>query len=125
MKNEIKGSKMSLAALKGWETRRKRYGVKEKPSEQPDVVVEQWKIGKRKSRGYREKSIGYRNGQLMPKGNLEMRRSSVKMDDEMQAFLFGSKYIEEVVLRKMYNVAVKEAKRLIFEERMPVMAVVK
>lgn len=50
-----------------------------------------------------------------------MRKSSVKMDDKMQAFLFGSKYIEEVVLRKMYNVVVKEAKRLIFEERVPVM----
>ena len=55
------------------------------------------------------------------KGKSEMRKSSVKMDDKMQAFLYGSKYIEEVVLRKMYNVAVKEAKRLIFEERVPVM----
>lgn len=120
MKKVKKLSKMSLAALKGWETRRKRYGiVKKKPSEQPDLVIEQWKCGRRKSKG--EQLKGYRNGQLMVKGKSEMRKSSVKMDDEMQAFLYGSKYIEEVVLRKMYNVAVREAKRLIFEERVPVM----
>jgi len=59
----------------------------------------------------------------MLEGKSEMRKSSVKMDDKMQAFLYGSKYIEEVVLRKMYNVAVKEAKRLIFEERVRVMPV--
>lgn len=127
MKNEKKAaelSKMSLAAKKAWETRRKRYGNVKNPrsEDEPEVVVEQLK---RRYRGRKCKDEqlkrAYHKGQLMPKGKRENHRKSfVKYGTEegnrVREFLYGSKWIEDVVLQKLWLEAKKLAKALIWRE---------
>ena len=52
---------------------------------------------------------GYRKGRVVKYGTVE--------GEKVRAFLYGSKYIEEVILRKMWAFAKREAKRLIWEEQ--------
>lgn len=79
---------MSLVAKKAWETRRKKS--KKSSEQEPEIVVEQFKRA-------------YRKGQLMRKNKrVEQRKSSVKMDDRMWMYLYGSKWIAYRVLGNGY-----------------------
>ena len=85
-KVEAKLSKMSLAARKAWETRRKKKGsVKPRDSEKTsefnedaEVIVEQLKRA-------------YHKGQLVRRGKSGHRKSSVKMDEKWMAYLYGAR----------------------------------
>lgn len=110
---ESKQSKMSLAAKKAWETRRKNSGKKPSESgkermasevrEEAEITVEQLRRACRK-------------GELVRKRYRKRKNGSVMMDDKMQAFLYGSKWIEEVIVRKLVNQSMRLAKELIWRD---------
>jgi hypothetical protein len=109
-KKEAKLSKMSLAARKAWETRRKNKGsVKPRDTgkigefnEDAEVIVEQLKRA-------------YHKGQLVRKGKSGHRKSSVKMDEKWMAYLYGNDYLERVVVQKLARYARDLWGKLIFE----------
>jgi hypothetical protein len=112
-KKAEKLSKMSLAARKAWETRRKNKGIvkeekgREKSkevNEEAEVVVEQLKRA-------------YRKGRLVNKGKRVMRKGSVKMDEKWMMYLYGSDWLEKVVIRKLVRYAKDLMGSLIFEGR--------
>lgn len=120
-------SKMSLAAKKGWETRRKRYGYVKKTrfEDEPEIVVEVLKRGHRgrkskdeQLKGYRK---GYRKGYLVPKGRQERNESSVILSgvrgEKYREFLYGRNYREEIMIRKLFEYSKQLAEKLIFEGR--------
>lgn len=110
VKKAEKLSKMSLAARKAWETRRKKYGsVKPRDSgkisevnDEPEVIVEQLKRA-------------YHKGQLVRKGKSGHRKSSVKMDGKWMQYLYGKDYLERVVVQKISKYASDLWGKLIFE----------
>lgn len=114
MKNESKKqSKMSLAARKAWETRRRRYGGKGKKSrkvvdEEGGITIEQL-------------TRAYRKGQLVLKGKQGYRKGqAVKMDAKLREyleFLKGRKYFEEVIIQKLWAEANRLAKKMIWQEK--------
>ena len=116
-KNESKKqSKMSLAAKRAWETRRKKYGKKAgagsgASEEAQEISVEQLK------RAYRK---GYRKGFLVEKTGRSRQGGAVKIDEKMREyldFLYGRKWFEEVVLRKLWAEANRLAKKMIWSEK--------
>ena len=111
-KKEAKLSKMSLAARKAWETRKKKPGIEKKESS--EVVVEQLKRAGRgkKSRSEPEVVVEqlkrvYRNSVLMPKAKrVRVHKSAVKLtgkdaDKGFIEFLLGSKFQEEALVNKL------------------------
>jgi len=117
MKNESKKqSKMSLAARKAWETRRKKYGKKVgaesgASEEAQEITVEQLK------RAYRR---AYRKGFLVEKAARSRKGGAVKIDKKMREyleFLYGRKWFEEAVLRKLWAEANRLAKKMIWQEK--------
>jgi len=92
-------SKMSLAARKAWETRKKKPGIEKKEKRkksrsEPEVVVEQLRRV-------------YRNSVLMPKAKqVRVHKSAVKLtgkdaDKGFIEFLLGSKFQEEALVNKL------------------------
>lgn len=119
-KKKAAESKMSLAARKAWETRRKKNGnVKKEKREKSrkgrridsqlqdildgNVSVEQLKKG-------------YRKGMLMNKPKRsQVRKSSVKMDEKWMAYLYGSDWLEKVVIAKLVAYSKKLMGAMIFD----------
>lgn len=102
MKNEKKKAaenKMSLAARKAWETRRKKSGIEKKEKseveDEPEIIVEQFK------QGHRHKGVL----KYKPRRS-QVRKSSVKLtgknaDKEFMEFLYGRNYEEEALVNKL------------------------
>ena len=110
-------SRMSLAARKAWETRRKKSGNGKKQEkrvkagksgdQEEELVIEQLKRG-------------YRKGMLVPKPKdkgMGVRKSSVKMDDKMFMYLYGSRVFEDICLRKLVKMHKKMCLEILFNQR--------
>ena len=114
-KKAARVSKMSLAAKKAWETRRKKYGKKvgaesATSEEAQEITVEQLKKAYRKA---------YRKGFLVETRGRSRKGGAVKIEQKMREyldFLYGRKWFEEVVLRKLWAEANRLAKKMIWQE---------
>lgn len=81
--------------------------AKKSGDQEEELVIEQLKRG-------------YRKGMLVPKPKdkgMGVRKSSVKMDDKMFMYLYGSRVFEDICLRKLVKMARKMAKELVLRER--------